>query len=205
VEAAVFLGAHHCHGSATISATTTTRNNCSVDCHGRNGSHGNRNNEGAELQTGLPGIKKDPVLGVGLLRAAAEKGDPTGMLQLGLCFALGVGVPASKVEAVGWLTPAAEAGLSSAQYNLGCLLDTGGEHAIDGPAGKWYRAAADQGHPDALFNLGCLAARADGDVWMAAAVRYFEQAAALGHAAAAVNLDLLLAAESSAVDEIAAI
>jgi len=71
-------------------------------------------------------------------------------------------------QAVEWFTKAAEAGLPTAMFRLGCCLDQGeGVAAPDYPAAvDWYRRSADLGHAlaaanlDSMYTLGTGRARA---------------------------------------------
>ncbi len=55
------------------------------------------------------------------------------------------------------LTPLAEQGDASAQYNLGLMYDNGwGVPQDDKTAVKWYRLAAEQGNTSAQGNLGAM-------------------------------------------------
>ena len=61
----------------------------------------------------------------------------------------------------------AEAGLPTATFNLGALLDQGkGVAAPDYPAAaEWYRRAADAGDGDAAMNLGNMYMLGRGRTW----------------------------------------
>ena len=50
---------------------------------------------------------------------SAEQGDASAQKNLGVCYALGNGVPQSNSEAVNWLRKSAEQGHAQAQFNLG--------------------------------------------------------------------------------------
>ncbi len=55
-------------------------------------------------------MDKDEQQSVRFFRLAADMGDATAMLNLGLCFARGKGVEKNEQEAVRWLSAAAQAG-----------------------------------------------------------------------------------------------
>jgi TPR repeat protein len=77
-------------------------------------------------------------------------------LNLGKCYAMGIGVGAvDNVEASRLFRLAAEAGLGTAQYNLGICY----EHGIGMAVGmlealRWYEKAADSGDKDAQYVMG---------------------------------------------------
>jgi len=86
------------------------------------------------------------------LEKAAGQGHAYAMLLLGEMY------HARKefIPALEWTTKAAEAGLPKAMYNLGTILEQGGEGMVaqDLPAAAdWYRRAADAGREDAAMNL----------------------------------------------------
>ena len=83
---------------------------------------------------------------IGRYRALAEQGDAQAQYLLGLCFAIGRGLPEDATEAVNWYRKAAEQGLASAQYLLGLRYAEGeGVPEDDAEAVNWYRKAAEQG------------------------------------------------------------
>jgi len=89
------------------------------------------------------------------MRKAAEQGDAIAQFNLGLCYALGLGVPKDDVKAVKWYRKAADQGEAVAQWNLGLGYALGlGVPKDEVEAVKWYRKAADQGHAIAQFALG---------------------------------------------------
>ena len=72
------------------------------------------------------------------------------VLNLGIMYDIGEGVPENNAEAVKWYRKAADQGHASAQCNLGLMYDNGeGVPENDAEAVKWYRKAADQGHAKA--------------------------------------------------------
>ncbi len=64
-------------------------------------------NLGACYADGSLGVPKDHVLAVQWFRRAANQGSPSGQGRLGAAYALGLGVPADKIEAYKWLSLAA--------------------------------------------------------------------------------------------------
>eukprot|EP00756_Hemistasia_phaeocysticola_P031119 Hpha_TRINITY_DN16332_c3_g7::TRINITY_DN16332_c3_g7_i1::g.60943::m.60943/K07126/K07126; uncharacterized protein len=91
--------------------------------------------------------------GRGLVRKAADKGDP------GACMTMGKQLldAGEEEEAAGWYRKAAEKGDAEGQFMLGSMYssDTGVEHD-DEVAAQWFRAAARQGHAVASHNLANL-------------------------------------------------
>ena len=59
------------------------------------------------------------------LHKAAEQGNVTAQLTLGLRYAKGEGVPQDYEEAVEWYRKAAEQGVADAQLNLGVMYGNG--------------------------------------------------------------------------------
>jgi len=91
------------------------------------------------------------------LRSAAERGYAGAMLDLGLLYHNGLGVPKSDTEAAAWLRKAADAGQVNAMYSLGYLYESGqGVPKSDEDAATWYRRAADAGHPAGMASLGLM-------------------------------------------------
>ena len=85
----------------------------------------------------------------------------------------------------------AEAGITTAQYNLGVIYANGyagvAKDAIR--AVKWYRKAAEQGHAGAQNNLGAIYENGDGVIKdMVEAHAWFNVASALGNDLAKINL-----------------
>lgn len=77
---------------------------------------------------------------------AANQGDAESQLQLGICYALGKGVPESSETAVEWFEKAAKQGNVEAQYRLGLQYTSGEGIPKDlKKAFQLFKAAADQG------------------------------------------------------------
>jgi hypothetical protein len=70
-----------------------------------------------------------PPMGAEHWRMRAQAGDPSAQLALGTAYAAGRGVEPDARAAASWFTKAAEAGNTSAQYNLGILHVTQGDFA----------------------------------------------------------------------------
>ena len=89
------------------------------------------------------------------LRKAAEQGDASAQLDLGLAYRKGEGVAKDLVESVMWLRKAAEQGNAQAQFNLGCAYYFGNGVAKDhAEKAKWFGKAAQQGVAEAQWLLG---------------------------------------------------
>ncbi len=86
--------------------------------------------------------------------------------------------------------PLADAGLSSAQFNIGVLYDIGNGVSQDyTEATKWYTLAAEQGHASAQYNLGYLYRNGEGVPQdYKEAVKWYTLAAQKGMAKAQANL-----------------
>ena len=98
-----------------------------------------------------------------MCRSAAEQGDASAQLSLGIVYATGGGLPKNYAEAAKWwrktadrLPDAANPHVrSAAQYNLGLLYGAGkGVPQNKTEAAKWMRSAADQRFPAAQYALG---------------------------------------------------
>ncbi len=93
-------------------------------------------------------------------RTAADAGDIYAQFNLGVMYALGLGVAKDKTVAANWYRKAAEKGLSWAQFNLGQAYEEAyGVDRDEAIAVSWYRKAAEQDYPRAQFNLGLMYAR----------------------------------------------
>jgi Sel1 repeat len=88
---------------------------------------------------------------------AAEKGDATAMLWLGLLYRDGHGVAQDYVKAREWYEKAAEKGDPSAMQSLGLAYHQGQGVAQDyAKAREWYEKAAEKGDAKAMTALGLL-------------------------------------------------
>eukprot|EP01126_Amoeba_proteus_P045610 TRINITY_DN5118_c0_g1_i4.p1 TRINITY_DN5118_c0_g1~~TRINITY_DN5118_c0_g1_i4.p1 ORF type:complete len:737 (+),score=150.46 TRINITY_DN5118_c0_g1_i4:198-2408(+) len=89
------------------------------------------------------------------VQAAAEKGIPEGLFQLGKMYYGGDGVPQDYSEAVRLWKLAAQKGVPEAQFNLGVMYDEGiGVKEDKAEAARRYMIAAKQNSPHAQHNLG---------------------------------------------------
>jgi hypothetical protein len=88
---------------------------------------------------------------------AAEQGDASAQLNLGLMYATGQGVAKDERKAFEWYQKAAEQGDASAQFNLGLMYDAGrGVAKNRRKAFEWFQKAAEQGDAGAQNNLGVM-------------------------------------------------
>jgi TPR repeat protein len=90
-----------------------------------------------------------------VLRAAAEKGDDTAQVILGMVYLKGTTVPEDHAEAVKWFRLAADHGSAEAQVELGRLYHSGlGGLPIDNTTafGLFYKAAA-QGNEGGIIKV----------------------------------------------------
>ncbi len=112
-------------------------------------------------------------------RKAADQGHLKAQNQLGLAYALGVGVEQDYEQAVFWYRKSAEQGDVKAQNNLGVMYDTGlGVEKDYVQAASWYRKAADQGDAFAENNLGLMYDNGNGVPQdYAQAMRWYRKAA----------------------------
>ena len=94
---------------------------------------------------------------------AAEQGDATAQVSLGLLYDKGEGTPQDYKQALHWYTKAAEQGDAKAQFNLGWIYKNGEGTPQDyKQAIKWFTKAAEQGDVGAQFTLGLMYRNGDG-------------------------------------------
>jgi TPR repeat protein len=97
-------------------------------------------------------VKQDQEEGLGLVKGAAEKGDPDAAVALGRMYLKGEGVPRDPYLAAEWFVKSDQKGLAADQFELGQLYEDGTD-AINpniGEAMRWYAMAAHQGYQPAL-------------------------------------------------------
>jgi len=129
-------------------------------------------------------------------REAAEQGDASAQLILGLLYYEGKGVPQDYAQAALWIRKAALQGNAEAQATLGGVYELGkGVQEDDAEAAAWYRKAAEQGnagrvpisvvqnHLGRLYATGKGVPQDDGE-----AARWFRMAAERGDASAQLSL-----------------
>jgi localization factor PodJL len=124
------------------------------------------------------------------LRVLADRGNAAAQLTLGQLYESGrAGVKQDMVEARRLTALAADAGNSSAMYNLGLYMfrGEGGEQDMAGAA-QWFRKAAVEGVVDSQYNLGLMYQTGSGvKKDLAEAYKWFSLAAAQGDGLAAEN------------------
>ena len=85
---------------------------------------------------------------------AADAGDPSGMVQIGGMYQLGMGVVQNAQTAVEWYRRAADAGNASAMFDLGAMYENGRGVPVDlGAARSLYEQAARLGNAEAQAEL----------------------------------------------------
>jgi tetratricopeptide (TPR) repeat protein len=100
-------------------------------------------------------IAERPLLALELARPAAERGDSTGMLTLGMLYLRGAGVRQDYAAALKWWRAAAALGNIRAQNNIGVIFRDGlGVERNYDEAIKWFESAAANGDAYAHRNLG---------------------------------------------------
>jgi len=131
---------------------------------------------------------------VRLLQLGAGQGDGEAQYELAGMAAAGRGMPASDVEAFGYMKEAAAGGMADAQYQLAAMYAGGRGTAADKKAAaEWGRRAAAQNHIPAQFSLGCLLVESDDAAQKAEGVNWLERAAEAGSRQAALILAAALA------------
>lgn len=123
-------------------------------------------------------------------RKAAEQGLDSALFALGICYAIGEGVPQDDEKAARWILKAAEQGLSDAQFIIGeCYAKGKGTPQSYTEAAKWYRKSAEQGDAEAQFKLGACYDKGQGvSQSFAEAVKWYRKAAEQGDANAQFQL-----------------
>ncbi|MBZ4193079.1 MAG: sel1 repeat family protein [Candidatus Contendobacter sp.] len=127
-------------------------------------------------------------------RQAAEEGNISAQVNLGVMCVAGQGGPLDYQEALYWYGRAADQGDAVAQFNLGAMYVEGQGVARNfEEAMRWYRKAADQSHAPAQFSLGILYEQTPGTIHLQEALQWYRKAADQGYAPAQVNLGVLYA------------
>lgn len=124
---------------------------------------------------------------------AADEGDASGALYIGVLYDTGLGVRQDDAQAMIWYKRAAKAGNAVAAFNVGVLYDAGlGVDKDPAQAAVWYAIAAKRDFRRAAYNLALLYETGTGlrrD--KARAMALYRQAAALGVSAARDHLAAL--------------
>lgn len=130
-------------------------------------------------------------------RRAAEKGDASAQLELGLILRDGRGVTADPEEALQWLLKSAGQGQRYAMFVVAGAYAEGAMVGKDSAqALRWYRAAAEKGDADAAYEAGAMLADGRGAKRdPAEALKWLTLAAQADHTGAREKLAQLTAAE----------
>lgn len=124
---------------------------------------------------------------VGAYRRAIDKGSTTAMVELGVMFGTGAGVPKDEAQARRLFERAAEAGNPRGITNLAAL--SGGAPPSDPRSRTMLTKSAESGSPEAQYQLGLMMADGIGGAKDDVAARaWFEKAAAQDHAGALERL-----------------
>jgi Sel1 repeat len=105
------------------------------------------------LKSAIAEAEKNPTAARGKLRPFAQQGNERAIATL--CVAYGRSIDSEvpskeRIEAFGWCSQAANAGVANAQYHLGRFYQSGiGVQEDKAQALRWFTAAAEQGHEDA--------------------------------------------------------
>jgi tetratricopeptide (TPR) repeat protein len=103
------------------------------------------------------------LLALELAQPAAERGDSTAMLTLGMLYLRGAGVRQDYAEALKWWRAAAALGNIRARNNIGVIFRDGlGVERNYDEAIKWFESAAANGEAYAHRNLGLMYENGDG-------------------------------------------
>lgn len=134
------------------------------------------------------GIPADPALAS--LYRKAEAGDSLAMVELGMDFVYGRGLPQDYRQGVSWLHKAASAGDAKGMNNLGVMYAKGYGVPLDSrQAATWYHKAADAGYAPAMANLGSMYEKGDGvPKDSQQAIHWYQKAAQEGSTSAMYDL-----------------
>ena len=149
-----------------------------------------RNADVNSAPSGPKSVQPAPAPSIDRVQRLANQGNAQALTILGFRAVDGTNdTPVNLLDAVKYLTRAAENGQAVAQYRLGTLYERGQGVAADpAKASHWYELAAAQGNRKAMHNLAVFyASKKD----MTNAARWFAKAAALGLSASEFNLAVL--------------
>jgi TPR repeat protein len=119
---------------------------------------------------------------VAAFRKAADKGNTSAMVELGVMLATGAGVAKDEAQARALFERAAEAGNPRGATNLAALAAIGGAPADPARSRALLERTAQTNSPEALYQLGLMTAEGIGGPKDDVAARsLFERAAAQGH------------------------
>lgn len=111
-------------------------------------------------ENGLYGLEENKEKAFELYCMAAEKGEPNGIYNKGVCLGFGIGTKKER-DAKGWLEnikKAAELGFAAAQNDYGWAWEMAKEKGFfdfkdDKVAFEWYFKSASQGHKTGIENV----------------------------------------------------
>lgn len=132
---------------------------------------------------GGEGVEPDAVEALRWHLSAAQLGDESSQVTVGMMYAEGFGTEQDYHNARHWFHEAASQGSAAGMFNLGIIHDYGYGVPIDRIAAfSWYKMAAGQGSADAQYNVGMMYARGEGIEQNAVeAYRWLNKAAEQGH------------------------
>jgi len=139
---------------------------------------------GDSHRCGYDPVRQDAGTAFQWYRRAAEQGNATGQMWVGVMYNDGFGVSQDCVEGARWMRLAAEQGRSMAQFLYGSDCEDGrGVPRDHAQAAVWYRRAAEQGEVDARFALAKMYAEGRGvEQDQDEAVRWYRLAGGLSNA-----------------------
>ncbi|KAF9094387.1 hypothetical protein BGX23_002179 [Mortierella sp. AD031] len=118
---------------------------------------------GDAFETGNGGLPQDYQSAMDWFLQAANRGDATAQLRVGLLYDFGHGVDKDYTKAMEWYRKAADQGLARAQNAIGAMYrDAEGVPQDYSEAMDWFRKAANQGYADASIGIGSLHRKAQG-------------------------------------------
>jgi TPR repeat protein len=125
---------------------------------------------------------KQPTEAISAYRKAADKGSTSAMVELGVMFGTGAGVPKDEAQARKLFERAAEAGNPRGITNLAAISGTGGASADPAKSRAMLMRAAEKNSAEAQYQLGLMFADGVGGPQDDVAARsLFEKAAAQDH------------------------
>ena len=129
------------------------------------------------------------------LQTQAAQGNARAQYNLGVMYAMGLGVPQDSREALKWFHLSAAQGNAGAQYNLGVMYANGyGVPQDSRESLKWFRLAAAQGDAGGQYTFGVMYLNGQGVPQDSReAATWFRLAAAQGHVKAQNNLGVMYA------------
>jgi uncharacterized protein len=125
---------------------------------------------------------KQPAEAISAYRKAADKGSTSAMVELGVMFGTGAGVPKDEAQARKLFERAAEGGNPRGVTNLAAISNTGGARADPVKSRAMLMRAAEKNSAEAQYQLGLMFADGVGGPQDDIAARsMFEKAAAQDH------------------------